>query len=85
MGRWIQERCLTENNAKALTFELFADWKQWAESNGEFLGSMRRFSDALITRRFEKWRVTGGVRGFAGIGLKESTRISQPPHPYADN
>ena len=85
LGRWIQERCLTEKNAKALTFELFADWKQWAESNGEFLGSMRRFTDALITRRFEKWRAHGGMRGFAGIGLKEPTSIARPAYPYNDN
>jgi putative DNA primase/helicase len=46
---------------------------------------MRRFTDALITRRFEKWRATGGMRGFVGIGLKESTRFPQPTSPYADN
>lgn len=85
MGRWLEERCVTQANAKALTFELFADWKQWAESNGEFLGSMRRFTDALITRRFEKWRATGGVRGFRGIGLKEPTSIPRSTYPYNDN
>ena len=85
MGRWLEERCVTQPNAKALSFELFADWKQWAESNGEFLGSMRRFTDALITRRFNKWRATGGVRGFAGIGLKEPTSIARSSYPYNDN
>ena len=85
MGRWLEERCVCTTNAKALSFELFADWKQWAESNGEFLGSMRRFTDALITRRFEKWRATGGVRGFAGIGLKEPTSIARSSYPYNDN
>ena len=85
MGRWLEERCVCSSNAKALSFELFADWKQWAESNGEFLGSMRRFTDALITRRFDKWRATGGVRGFAGIGLKEPTSVPRPSYPYNDN
>lgn len=84
MGRWIQERCVLASNATALTFELFGDWKQWAESNGEFLGSMRRFSEALLTRRFEKWRATGGMRGFVGIGLKEPARIPQSSYPYND-
>jgi putative DNA primase/helicase len=46
---------------------------------------MRRFTDALITRRFDKWRATGGVRGFAGIGLKEPTSIPRPSYPYNDN
>jgi putative DNA primase/helicase len=84
MGRWIQERCVLAPNATALTFELFGDWKQWAESNGEFLGSMRRFSEALLTRRLQKWRASGGMRGFAGIGLKEPARVPQTSYPYND-
>ena len=85
MGRWLEDRCVLHTNAKALTFELFNDWKQWAEANGEFLGSMRRFSDALLTRRFEKWRNGSGVRGFVGIGLKEPTVMPRPNTPYNDN
>ena len=85
MGRWIEDRCVLHSNAKALTFELFNDWKLWAESNGEFLGSMRRFSDALLTRRFEKWRNGSGMRGFVGIGLKEPTSIPRSTYPYNDN
>ena len=85
MGRWIEDRCVLHGNAKALTFELFNDWKQWAESNGEFLGSMRRFSDALLTRRFEKWRNGSGMRGFVGIGLKEPTSLPRSSYPYNDN
>jgi putative DNA primase/helicase len=85
MGRWLEDRCVLHANAKALTFELFNDWKQWAEVNGEYLGSMRRFSDALLARRFEKWRNGSGVRGFVGIGLKEPTVLPRPNHPYNDN
>lgn len=85
MGRWIEDRCVLHGNAKALTFELFNDWKQWAETNGEFLGSMRRFSDALLTRRFEKWRNSSGMRGFVGIGLKEPTNLPRASYPYNDN
>lgn len=83
LGRWLDERCVREANAKSLTAELFNDWKQWAEATGEFVGAQRRFSDLLITRGLEKWRNGMGVRGFQGIGLK------QPPTPaytpYADN
>ena len=83
LGRWLEERCVREPNAKSLTAELFTDWKQWAEAAGEFIGAQRRFSDLLITRGIEKWRNGMGVRGFQGIGLKH------PPMPayipYADN
>lgn len=83
LGRWLDERCVREPNAKSLTAELFNDWKQWAEAAGEFVGTQRRFSDSLITRGLKKWRNGMGVRGFQGIGLKNPPA---PVHtPYADN
>ena len=70
-------------NAKSLTAELFSDWKQWAESAGEFIGSQKRFADLLLTRGLEKWRNGMGLRGFQGIGLKHPPT---PAHtPYADD
>jgi len=83
LGRWLEERCVREPNAKSLTAELFTDWKQWAETSGEFIGSQRRFSDLLITRGLEKWRNSVGVRGFQGIGLKHPPTPAYTP--YADN
>ena len=83
LGRWLDERCVREANAKSLTAELFNDWKQWADSAGEFIGSQKRFSDLLITRGVEKWRNTAGVRGFRGIGLKNPPTPAYTP--YADN
>lgn len=85
MGRWIEDRCVLNANAKALTFEIFNDWKQWAEANGEFAGAMRRFSDALLARRFEKWRNGSGMRGFVGIGLKQPSNFPHASYPYNDN
>jgi len=83
LGRWLDERCVREPNAKSLTAELFTDWKQWAEASGEFIGSQRRFSDLLITRGLEKWRNSAGVRGFQGIGLKHPPTAAYAP--YADH
>ena len=83
LGRWLEERCVRAPNAKALTAELFNDWKQWAEAAGEFIGAQRRFSDLLITRGLEKWRNGMGVRGFQGIGLKHPPTPAYTP--YADN
>ena len=85
MGRWLDERCKLGANDKALTVTLFNDWKQWAEMSGEFVGTQRRFSDALITRRFDKWRNSMGVRGFAGIDLKQATSFPVRSYPYNDN
>ena len=83
LGRWLDERCVREANARSLTAELFNDWKQWAEASGEFVGAQRRFSDLLITRGFDKWRNGMGVRGFQGIGLKHPPTAAYTP--YADD
>ena len=83
LGRWLDERCLRVASAKSLTAELFSDWKQWAEAAGEFVGTQRRFSDLLLTRGLEKWRNSVGVRGFQGIGLKESPKPAYTPYSDA--
>ncbi|MCQ4682498.1 phage/plasmid primase, P4 family [Ralstonia pseudosolanacearum] len=82
LGRWLDERCVREANAKSLTAELFNDWKQWAEAAGEFAGSQKRFADLLLTRGVEKWRNTAGLRGFRGVGLKHPAAPAYTP--YAD-
>ncbi|ARK50054.1 phage/plasmid primase, P4 family [Burkholderia pseudomallei] len=83
LGRWIDECCVLLASAKSLTSELFSDWKQWAETSGEYVGSQRRFSDLLITRGLDKWRNGMGLRGFQGIGLKAPPTTAYTP--YADN
>jgi putative DNA primase/helicase len=73
LGRWMEERCYLEKSSRALSSDLFSDWREWAEQNGEFVGSIRRFADLLVTRNFERWRAPNGGRGFAGIGLRPRT------------
>ena len=87
LGRWIDERCTRGANAKSLSADLFADWKQWAEAAGEFVGTQRRFSDVLLTRGVEKWRNPAGLRGFVGLELKSPTSSAQASRysPYADD
>jgi putative DNA primase/helicase len=83
LGRWLDERCVREPNAKSLTAELFNDWKLWAEAAGEFTGSQKRFADLLLTRGIDKWRNGMGLRGFQGVGLKYPPAPSYTP--YADD
>jgi len=69
LGRWIEERCQTGTSALwAGSNELFNSWKSWAEANGEYAGSMKRFFEALSTRGFAREN-TRKARGFLGIRL----------------
>jgi P4 family phage/plasmid primase-like protien len=73
LGRWIDERCETGNqNHWAGSTELFNSWKAWAEANNEYAGSMKRFSETLSTRGFEK-NSNGKARGFRGIRIQDSS------------
>ncbi len=83
LGRWIDERCVRATNARSLTNELFADWKQWAETAGEFVGTQKRLSELLQSRGIQKWRNSGGLRGLQGIGLK--VPVEPRNYPYSDN
>ena len=75
LGNWIEERCYVHTQAKAITADLFADWREWAENSGEFVGSIKRFSDLLVTRQFQKHRGGKGVRHFIGISLKPKSFV----------
>ena len=46
------------------------DVRLWAETNGEFVGSIKRFSENLASRGFEPYR-DRHARGFRGLGLRQ--------------
>lgn len=71
IGRWIEERCSLGSHLSSPTAAMFADWKAWADANGEFAGSVKRFSEALIVRGFERHN-TRAAKGFQGITLNGS-------------
>jgi len=71
LGRWIEERCVTGPSYWSGSSALFASWKSWAEANGEYAGSMKRFSETLTNRGFEKQN-TRSARGFRGLALRDS-------------
>lgn len=73
LGRWLEERCFVEPIARAPVADLYEDWRQWADKSGEYAGSIKRFSEMLTARKFERCKLSGGVRGFHGLSLR--------PHP----
>jgi putative DNA primase/helicase len=71
LARWIEERCAIDPIYYETVANLFQDWREWAESAGEFVGSQKRFSQALEGRGYQRERQSGtGRAGFKGIALK---------------
>jgi putative DNA primase/helicase len=66
VGRWLEECCVRDPAAWSGTADLFGSWKTWAESNGEFPGSVKRFVRMLEVQGFQQMRRMNG-RGFVGL------------------
>ena len=70
---WIDEYCICDRQAWEKTTTLYAGWKAWCDRNGEFAGTVRRFSQTLQQRgtayhtTYERDRQRG--RGFRGLRL----------------
>jgi P4 family phage/plasmid primase-like protien len=70
VGRWLTERTEVDTSATVTTQALFESWREWANANGEYVGSQKRLASALIARKTERWQ-DGKTRrmGFRGIRL----------------
>ncbi len=81
MGAWIRECCEIDPNAYTTSSRLFASWSEWANKAGEYVGSMKKFSQKLEGRPgMKKDRKEAGVI-FTGLKTKEAS-VSE--HSYAD-
>lgn len=69
-GRWLDECCERVAQHVEATAALYASWKAWAEANGEFVGSIKRFSQTLSARDFFPHR-TAALRSFIGLRLRD--------------
>jgi putative DNA primase/helicase len=73
LGRWLDECCRLHVSGFQTTAELFASWRDGAEASGEYVGSLKRFSENLAARGLRKGRDRQGDRmGFFGLLFKEA-------------
>jgi putative DNA primase/helicase len=70
--QWMEE-CTEADTPVAFikTSQLFASWKTWCDERGLTTGSVKALSEALIDRGIARRRTGTGLRGFAGIRLRE--------------
>jgi putative DNA primase/helicase len=73
LQQFLNETCVIDPNATALTAELFGAWREWSNANNAWTGDSKRLSTALHSRGFERWRdPKTGKRGYKGLGVKNT-------------
>lgn len=68
IGRFLAERTTANQHAHVRARQLYADWANWCQQNGENPGSEVTFAEAMARRGIEKKRSSGG-QIYRGLGL----------------
>jgi putative DNA primase/helicase len=71
LGAWIRERYKPISYGCTEVGVMYQDWKGWAIVAGEEPGSMKRFSQALEAKGYEKCRAGNDRKAFKGIALND--------------
>lgn len=66
---WVADCCQISANAWARSNDLFANWSAWAQKNGEYIGSQKRFIERLENRPGMRSARQHNARGFFGLRL----------------
>lgn len=70
-GRWMKECLSVDAESNETSEALFLSWREWANANGEPVGSQKRMSSALAARRIARWTESKTrKRGFSGLKIE---------------
>jgi putative DNA primase/helicase len=83
IGEFVDEECYVSGTAREAISMVFQRWRERAEKRGEYVGTSRWLVAQLLTRGFEKTRLTGGTKAIAGLSLKP--REPSGYQPYRDD
>jgi putative DNA primase/helicase len=67
LGAFLDERCIVKDGIKTQANDLYRAYEEWAEENGEYVESRKRFCMRLAERGFQ--REAGRLVSYIGIGL----------------
>lgn len=76
VGRWIKENTEPAEGEKLEMQKMFNSWREWANANGEYVGSLKRLSAALETKGWEKYK-DGKTRRVGYVGFKLIDRLGE--------
>jgi putative DNA primase/helicase len=60
LGRFLDDRTITNPHANVRARELFSEWAAWCHASGEQAGSEVAFATSMTARGFDKKRTAGG-------------------------
>lgn len=70
VGRWLSECVALSPDVTVTSQSLYLSWREWANQNGEYVGSLKRLSASLIARHYERWQDPKTRKlGFMGISI----------------
>jgi putative DNA primase/helicase len=70
LGRFLEERTITNPYGKIRARELFTEWAKWCHDSGErpeAIGSEKGFAESMATRGYSSRRGTGGAKVYEGL------------------
>lgn len=70
LGEFLGDRCVEARNCIVSVADLHKAFMRWANDAGELPLSRRVLGERLTARGFERFRATGGVHTWRGVGLK---------------
>ena len=71
IAQWMEENCALDRVYTERSAILFANWKDWSEAAGEFVGSQKRFAQALEDHGFDRFHDSRTRQAmFRGITLR---------------
>ena len=71
LNHFISDRCIKGPNEKEMSARLYQVYREWANSNGEYVRNNRDFSRALTAEGYEKKRTNRGIE-WSGISINDS-------------
>jgi putative DNA primase/helicase len=84
LGMWFEDNINRDPTARALSGDVYRDFKRWADSAGEYVMSQKRFVQAMRQRGFDNMR-SGGKRYLEGLTLKTPPAYGPQPGRYPDD
>ena len=72
------EALIRDAQSQALVAKVYAAWKDFAERNGYYAGSVRWLTEQLVARGFMRVRGTGGAKFLRGVRLRVGEETWKP-------